>query len=182
MSIAPTVAPASSLTSGIQSRPDPSPSGLSRPTSRPVESSTQVVEAAARRLQEVKSSSWGWDGRFARPVTPAAMGQAIRLLAGLWSGVAEKPGGPQRRDIFLRPQVFALPTGGVQFEWHADSIDLEVAVEADGSAVITTFAADLDIDCDVEVDAHWPGRPPQPAVAALATMTERVWLARPLAG
>ncbi len=57
---------------------------------------------------------------------------AADVLARLWAasirGQLERPD-----DLALTPQVFPLPAGGIQLEWHAGEDHIEVAVEWDGT-------------------------------------------------
>jgi hypothetical protein len=133
------------------------------------------IETARAQLAEVSALISGWDGRHARPVTQVAVERAARLLAGLWVEAEGRPGRAWKSGVVLRPQVFALPDGGLQIEWHAGPIDLEVVVEPDGSAVVSSNGPTADLDCDIEVEANWAGKPPAPAVSALAELMNRVW-------
>ena len=80
--------------------------------------------------------------------------------------------------MVLVPQVFPLPRGGVQLEWHAGPTELEVSVEANGRAVVTAVKAGVEQMCELE--AYWPGMLPQSAVDAFADIVGRVWQVRPL--
>lgn len=71
----------------------------------------------------------GWDGRRAQPPTDAAVGSAVDLLFA----VAD--------DLSLPPQVFPLPDGGLQLEWHARA-SVEIEVDAEGVAHVLTVDQD----------------------------------------
>ncbi|MGV3724590.1 MAG: hypothetical protein ACO1SX_27150, partial [Actinomycetota bacterium] len=58
-----------------------------------------------------------WDSYGAKPITPAAVETAARVAAVL-----------KARD----PQAMPLACGGVQLEWHADGVDVEIEIGADG--------------------------------------------------
>lgn len=63
----------------------------------------------------------GWDGRRASPLTVEAVSSAVDLLFTLAS------------DLSLAPQMFPLPDGGLQMEWHAGR-SIEIEVDATGAA------------------------------------------------
>jgi hypothetical protein len=63
----------------------------------------------------------GWDGRHALPLSDEAVGSAIGLLFAVAS------------DLSLPPQLFPLPDGGLQMEWHAGQ-SVEVEIDAAGDA------------------------------------------------
>jgi hypothetical protein len=150
-----------------------------RPGTIDPQAAERLLGLASECLAPVKTLAWGWDGRRARPVTPSAARSAAVILAGLWSAAASHPEGTYSGDFVLKPQMFPLPDGGVQLEWHAGSAELEVAAMPDGSMVITAVDPEQGIDVTVELDPRWPGRPVDPAVHLLAVITQRVWEARP---
>jgi hypothetical protein len=69
----------------------------------------------------------GWDGRRALPLTDAAINQAIALLFAVAT------------DLSLPPQIFPLPDGGLQMEWHAGQ---SIEIEVDGSGGAHVLVAD----------------------------------------
>jgi hypothetical protein len=69
----------------------------------------------------------GWDGHRALPLTDEAVGSAITVLFALTN------------DLSLPPQVFPLPDGGLQMEWHAGQ---SVEVEIDGAGEAHALIAD----------------------------------------
>ena len=73
------------------------------------------------RINELLRLRPGWDGRRALPSTDHAVGSAIGLLFRLAD------------DVSLPPQVFPLPDGGLQLEWHAGA-SLEVEIDPMGDA------------------------------------------------
>ena len=74
----------------------------------------------------------GWDGDRALPITDEAAGSAISLLFVIAS------------DLSLPPQVFPLPDGGLQMEWHAGrSVEIEIDAEGDAHVLITGESGEL---------------------------------------
>lgn len=76
------------------------------------------------QFSELASLPPRWDGGRAKPVSRAALEQTASLLVRLLTGWP-KP---------VLPQLFPLCDGGIQIEWHADGIDIEIEVDAAGSA------------------------------------------------
>ena len=74
----------------------------------------------------------GWDGRRARPLTDEAVGSAIGLLFAVAS------------DLSLPPQLFPLPDGGLQMEWHAgQSVEIEVDAVGDAHVLVADESGDI---------------------------------------
>lgn len=95
---------------------------------------------------------------------------AARILGALWS---QAPRGVERPSgNVLRPQLFPLPDGGVQLEWHAGANHLEVAIELDGSVSIIAESGDATSAAEIA-----PALDPIPAVAlsALGRISDDVW-------
>jgi len=63
----------------------------------------------------------GWDGRRASPISD----EAVRSAIGAVFAVAS--------DLSLPPQLFPLPDGGLQMEWHVGG-SVEIEVDAGGDA------------------------------------------------
>ncbi len=63
----------------------------------------------------------GWDGRHALPVTEAAAMAALAIAVRLVDG------------HHLLPQIFPLPDGGLQLEWHVFNADVEIEVDGSGA-------------------------------------------------
>lgn len=140
-----------------------------------------VTSAASQCFDVVRNLQAGWNGRSAHAPSPLAINRAVSLLEALWAEAVQLPNSITQGAVLV-PQVFARPAGGVQFEWHAGDAHLEVSVDPDGEASIAAESASMRIDCDVEIDLHWPGRPPKPAVTVLGEIFNRVWAVRPLEG
>jgi len=74
----------------------------------------------------------GWDGRRALPPTDEAVRSAIDVLFA----VAD--------ELSLPPQVFPLPDGGLQLEWHAgESVEIEVDSAGEAHLLATDVAASI---------------------------------------
>lgn len=69
----------------------------------------------------------GWDGHRALPLTEDAVQAAITVVFA----VAD--------DLSVPPQLFPLPDGGIQLEWHAGQ-SVEIEVDRDGQPHV--FATD----------------------------------------
>lgn len=63
----------------------------------------------------------GWNSYGAKPIAPQNAVEAIRLLAGFI--------GPDTPAPAVVPRV----RGGIQLEWHAESIDIEVYIDSPGN-------------------------------------------------
>jgi hypothetical protein len=87
----------------------------------------QTVEAARSRIDRLRALPSGWDGRQAQQVTDDASRAAILVVAGV--AVAG-----------LTAQIFPVPEGGLQVEWHYHDWDLEIEVSDTGE--LTIFACD----------------------------------------
>lgn len=69
-----------------------------------------------QRLTEISHLSPGWDGHGAREMNADAVAFARQLLIQIAS-----PGLPA-------PHVAPLANGGIQLEWHAKGIDMEIEI------------------------------------------------------
>jgi hypothetical protein len=117
------------------------------------------------RLNALLRLRLGWDGYRAQPLSMDAVEAAVDVLFGMAD------------DLSLPPQLFPLPDGGIQMEWHADGEDLEIEVDPAGSAhVLASDASGL-----VVVDAELAPSRPQTQYAArkaLHRLSERLAGAR----
>lgn len=87
---------------------------------------TWLAEQMEEHLNSLLRLTPGWDGRRARPLTAEAVGSAVGLLFAVAS------------DFSLPPQLFPLPDGGIQMEWHAgQSVEIEVDAAGDAHVLIT---------------------------------------------
>lgn len=76
-----------------------------------------IIEA----VNGVRSLPAGWDGRHARPVTEAAVLATLKIAFQLVGS----------QDLL--PQIFPLPDGGLQLEWHVFGAGLEIEVDGSGA-------------------------------------------------
>lgn len=76
---------------------------------------TWLASAMEEQVNHLLELPHGWDGGPSRPVSDDAVASAVAVLFAIAG------------DIPLAPQVFPLPDGGLQLEWHAgDSIEVEI--------------------------------------------------------
>lgn len=71
----------------------------------------QSIENAFSELENLKP---GWDGRGARPISPAAIAFARDILFS----TGEIP----------LPQIVPVSSGAIQLEWHMGGIDMELEI------------------------------------------------------
>lgn len=93
------------------------------------------------RLDQLVLLSYGWDGDDAHAIDPFAVRMAWTL--------AEQA----LRAGFPEPEVFPVPDGGVQLEWHAGPVELEVEIEPGGRGIV--FVCD-DEQAGQRIDGELP--------------------------
>jgi hypothetical protein len=103
------------------------------------------LDLVAAELTQMLQLRPGWDGRHAGPVTQAAVYTAglvlLRLLA-------------ESQEV---PQLFPLPSGGLQAEWYADDeLGIEIEIDAAGEAYLLATAADGEVLAEGTLDAQAP--------------------------
>lgn len=102
----------------------------------------QDTERAVReRLEQLSALGDGWDGEDARAIDPLALRVAWTL--------AEQA----LRAGFPEPEVFPVPDEGVQLEWHAGPVELEIEIEPGGRGVV--FVCD-DEQAGQQIDGELP--------------------------
>lgn len=79
----------------------------------------QYIEAELNGLLDLRA---GWDGRRAHAITIPATEATVRVLASLMD------------ETSAPPQLFPLPDGGLQVEWHVGGNSVEVEIDASGEA------------------------------------------------
>ena len=82
------------------------------------------ADAAERQLNELLALEPGWDGYRAREVAGAAVEATVEVLDRFMSEAVEFP------------DLFPLNDGGIQIEWHADGVDIEIEVSPEGDAFV----------------------------------------------
>lgn len=112
--------------------------------------SIQVNEAAApmvglavvveRQLNELLAMRAGWNEGRGAALSDVAVKVAVPMVFEIL------------RDQALAPQLFPLPDGGLQFEWHIEGSSIEVEVEPDGSAFAVAETRDREIEIEEDVD------------------------------
>ncbi len=101
-----------------------------------------LEEGLRARLDELGGLDSGWDGESARSIDALALRVA-------WSVVEQA-----LRAHLPEPEVFPVPDGGVQLEWSAGPVELELEIEPNGSAVV--FVCD-DEQAGQRIDGELPG-------------------------
>lgn len=76
------------------------------------------------RLEELIGLEANWDGYGANTIDRRAIRQAVSVIK--WSMDAGLP----------VPELFPVPSGGVQLEWTAGSVELEFEIEPDGQSAV----------------------------------------------
>lgn len=77
-----------------------------------------------RRLTELMTLPSGWDGEDARAIDRSALLVAADILASLsGEGIPE-------------PELFPVPNGGVQIEWSAGPVEIELEIEPERRGAI----------------------------------------------
>lgn len=74
-----------------------------------------------KQLQELLQLGRNWDSYGGCPIEPKAVEVALRIAGDVLSAEASPP------------TVVPTSQGGVQLEWHANGIDLEIAVSPSGA-------------------------------------------------
>lgn len=115
----------------------------------PVRERPEWLSHYAERLQELIQAGVAapdWNGHGARPLQREAVALGVRVLAALFQGAEGRP----------FPWIVPTFRGGLQCEWHASGIDLEIDIDPNGSVdVVFTDRAE---------GKEWDG-----------TLTEREW-------
>lgn len=99
-----------------------------------------VDEAIEARFRELSELEEGWDHESARPIDPHAVAVARQLVA--------------RSSWLPQAQVFPLPTGGIQVEWTAGGLELEIEIEPGARSAV--FLSD-DRRSGERLDGELPG-------------------------
>lgn len=110
---------------------------------------------ALTSLSELGTLEDNWDSYGARSVSVNAVAGVIRLLALIMT------------DTMPAPTLVPTRSGGIQIEWHARGIDLEIQVESNGQRLRATIE-------DPKRGIEWSGditsnlHPLGPALATIA--------------
>lgn len=146
-----------------------------RPTARPllvIESygrasptTRRMVLGAVRQINELRTLPEGWDGGRARQVTDSASLAAAQVAEVV------------SIDHGARPQIFPLPDGGLQVEWHFANNDVEVEVDEVGGLHVLAVNAAGEVVVDAEAEDVYTG-----ATALTATRRFLHQVVRPVQG
>jgi hypothetical protein len=74
------------------------------------------LESIGKSLSEILDLRQGWDSYGAKPISPQCVGAALDILLRVM------------REDTLPPSVVPTSPGGIQLEWHARGIDLEIEI------------------------------------------------------
>ena len=88
------------------------------------------ADAAERQLNELLALEPGWDGYRAREVADTAVEATVEVLDRFMNEALEFP------------DLFPLSDGGIQIEWHADGVDIEIEVSREGDAFVLATGPD----------------------------------------
>jgi hypothetical protein len=103
--------------------------------------SGQVEQRITHRLETLLELNAGWDGADAHSIDPEPLVVAGRLIAqAISAGLPE-------------PELFPVPDGGVQVEWRAGPVELELEIEPGHSAIV--FVCD-DEQTGQQIDGELP--------------------------
>lgn len=88
------------------------------------------VDLVEGELNQLLALPAGWDGRRALPVTTTAVEGVVALLSLVMD------------ERTAAPQLFPLPDGGVQAEWHIGGDAVEVEFDGEGAAHVLADRSD----------------------------------------
>jgi hypothetical protein len=120
----------------------PSPSALTGDQPEPARSVTIEVPGMPRwnrpwfvqyieaELNSLCALQEGWDGHRARPISDGAIVATIQVLGALMDQTSPPP------------QLFPLPDGGIQAEWHVAGNKIEIEIEGTGGAYLLADRSD----------------------------------------
>jgi hypothetical protein len=91
---------------------------------RPAERLPEADRDLAERLNALSALAGGWDGEDAHPIDPASLRSSVAWVRSLMNA-----GLPM-------PEMFPVPDGGVQLEWSAGPVELELDIEPGASSVV----------------------------------------------
>lgn len=103
---------------------------------------SEARSALAARFAELSMLSEDWDSYGARPIDPLALRRTQQLVEAVL------------RASFPIPWVFPVPDGGVQLEWSAGPVELELEIEPGEEAFV--FVCDDD-SSGQRFDGELPG-------------------------
>jgi len=101
----------------------------------------QYLKEIERKINRLLDLSAGWDGRRAACTTSTALTATLQVLLQLTT--------PDSLPV----QLFPLPDGGIQIEWHISGNSLEIEVDGDGEAFVTAESSDGQIIAEGDLDS-----------------------------
>jgi hypothetical protein len=104
----------------------------------------RLLEAVAFDLVRLQDLRPGWDGRRARRVTPEAMRSTLEILGRILNVNSEPP------------QVFPLPTGGIQLEWLAGGDEIEIEIDSSGASRVLAESTTGNTIAEGDLDPSQP--------------------------
>lgn len=114
-------------------------------------------DALLSRLEELAGLNADWDGYGAHALSPLALNTAGQVI----DQVLREPLPP--------PKLVPVPSGGVQLEWAAGSVEIDLEIQPDGRAV---FVCDDDGAGD-QLDGELPNDQALFGVALRRLLRER---------
>ncbi|MDX3114601.1 hypothetical protein [Streptomyces scabiei] len=104
----------------------------------------------------------GWNHRGAKPVTMAAVESTIQVLLALLTPTS------------LPVQLFPLPDGGIQAEWHASGNSIEIEIDGNGDPFVSAENSDEEVIVEADLDATSLKGPMKETRRFLARMSRSV--------
>jgi hypothetical protein len=105
-----------------------------------------LASAGERQLNDLLRLRPGWDNRRARHLTQAAVLRAVEVFACFGACFGEH---------VLPPQIFPLPDGGVQLEWHlgffGSSVEIEVDAEGEAHLLVADDSGEIVINKEMSL-------------------------------
>lgn len=101
------------------------------------------VHPAVDRILALARAEPGWAGPKTRPLHRDALKAAFGVLSKVMSYHSRSP------------QFVLTNEGGLQLEWHAAGVDLEIEVRPDGSAEVIVEDPSNDLDVDGTLGEHF---------------------------
>lgn len=102
------------------------------------------VDTSGARLSELLGLEANWDGYAARPLDSRALAVAANMIR--WAA----------QNGFPAPEIFPVPSGGIQLEWRVGPMELEFEIEPGASSAV--FVGD-----DRRSGRHFDGEFPRDA-------------------
>lgn len=102
------------------------------------DSAPRWLQAAAEQIDRLLRLEPGWDSYGALPVSSRAAAAALEVIQDLVS------------EAILPPSIVPMANGGIQLEWHASGMDLEIELMDRWNAVV--YFCDLATEKELEAN------------------------------